>query len=150
MRITLNQAQIEQGLRLFIESQGFNTEGKTIEIDLKATRGPEGYTADILIPDAAGNTASSASTPASLDIESKVTTAKASKSTPATEEADSTPVEPEAPAEAEPEVEAESTDDSANEPVAEVEEDTAEDTPEVPATNARKSLFGDAKRPVNA
>lgn len=133
MRITLNQAQIEQGLRLFIASQGFNTEGKTIEIDLKATRGPEGYTADINIPDASGGTATAVPAAKPLQIEKKVAAAKAEE-----------PEAKEVTAAEEPPFTA---DDVATNETAEPAVEEAEEAPE-PST--RKSLFGDAKRPVNA
>lgn len=52
MQITLTQAEIEQAIRNFITEQVNIREGHTLSIDLRAGRGPEGYTAtiDILGP----------------------------------------------------------------------------------------------------
>ena len=47
MRITITEAEIKTAITNHIEAQGFNLTGKNVEIDLKATRGDAGYTADI-------------------------------------------------------------------------------------------------------
>lgn len=55
MQITLNQAEIEQAIKNYVNDQVNIREGHDITIDLKAGRGPEGFTAtiDIVAPSAA-------------------------------------------------------------------------------------------------
>ena len=55
MQITLNQAEIEQAIKNYVNDQVNIREGHDITIDLKAGRGPEGFTAtiDIVAPGAA-------------------------------------------------------------------------------------------------
>ena len=52
MQITLNQAEIEQAIKNYVNDQVNIREGHDITIDLKAGRGPEGFTAtiDIVAP----------------------------------------------------------------------------------------------------
>lgn len=52
MQITLTQAEIEQAISNFVTEQVNIREGHTLDIELKAGRGPEGYTAtiDIVAP----------------------------------------------------------------------------------------------------
>lgn len=54
MQITLNQAEIEQAIKNYVNDQVNIREGHDITIDLKAGRGPEGFTAtiDIVAPSA--------------------------------------------------------------------------------------------------
>lgn len=55
MKITLNDTEIKKGLVDYIASQGINLDGSTVEVDLTAGRGPNGYSADVSIvpnPDA--------------------------------------------------------------------------------------------------
>ena len=54
MQITLNQAEIEQAIKNYVFDQVNIREGHDITIDLKAGRGPEGFTAtiDIVAPGA--------------------------------------------------------------------------------------------------
>lgn len=47
MQITLNQAEIEQAIKNYVNDQVNIREGHDIAIDLKAGRGPEGFTATI-------------------------------------------------------------------------------------------------------
>lgn len=47
MQVTLNQNEIETGIRLYLDTQFNIREGQEITIDLKAGRGPEGFTATI-------------------------------------------------------------------------------------------------------
>ena len=49
MRITLNQAEIEQALRQYAASQGIDTQGKQVEVSLTAGRGPNGFSAELNI-----------------------------------------------------------------------------------------------------
>ena len=55
LQITLNQAEIEQAIKNYVNDQVNIREGHDIAIDLKAGRGPEGFTAtiDIVAPGAA-------------------------------------------------------------------------------------------------
>jgi hypothetical protein len=52
MQITINQAEIEEAIRDFVTKKLTVNAGQRIDIDLKATRGDEGYTAIIDIVDA--------------------------------------------------------------------------------------------------
>ncbi len=47
MKITINQAEIEAAITAYIMSQVSIKEGQKINIELKATRGAEGYSAEI-------------------------------------------------------------------------------------------------------
>lgn len=140
MRITITEAEIKAAITNHIAAQGFNLAGKSVDIDLKATRGDAGYTADIDITNE-GDEPAEISTPAPdkapLQIAKKVSAAKA---TPAakTEEADEEP-----PFET-GDVENDNTEE------ADAEEAEAEESEEEAKPSARKSLFGDQKRPVNA
>ena len=49
MRITLNQAEIEQALRQYAVSQGIDIQGKQVEVSLTAGRGPNGFSAELNI-----------------------------------------------------------------------------------------------------
>lgn len=136
MRITMTEAEIKASITASIEAQGFNLSGKFVEIDLKATRGDAGYTAEIDITNE--GEAPAAPAKASLEIEKKVSAAKAE------------PKKTEAPAnDAAEEAEEQPPFETEEAEQADAEEETA-DADEAPASSARKSLFGDAKRPVNA
>jgi hypothetical protein len=58
MQITINQAEIEKAIEARIRSQIMVREGFKIDIDLKATRGPEGYQAVIDIVEDSGSATS--------------------------------------------------------------------------------------------
>ena len=68
MKITINQAEIEEAITKHILSQITVKEGMNINIDLRATRGAEGFQADIDINDG---------TNTNLDVSGKVSAAKA-------------------------------------------------------------------------
>lgn len=51
MQITINQAQIEQAIREYVNRKVRIDDSQRLEIDLKATRGEDGYTAVIEIVD---------------------------------------------------------------------------------------------------
>ena len=55
MQVTLNQSEIETGIRLYLDTQFKINDGQDITIELKAGRGPEGYTATIdIVPAGSG------------------------------------------------------------------------------------------------
>jgi len=154
MQITIIQSEIETAIRNYIMSQITVREGQRIDIDLKATRGPEGYQAVIdIVPEntpapvrknteedqpAAKDQKEVKETPKPI-AKAKPFAAKEDKSEVVTQEVGETPAaEPEtAP---EPETEAGT---KANETA----KDEAPETP--PASNTR-SIFANMKKPVNA
>lgn len=72
MQITLNQNEIETALRQYVETQVNLREGQDITIDLKAGRGPEGFTATIdIVPAGAPKAEPQAATPRGLGIAAK-------------------------------------------------------------------------------
>ena len=52
MIITIKQNQIEQAITNYVNSKMVIAEGQRLDIDLQATRGPDGYTAVIEVVDA--------------------------------------------------------------------------------------------------
>lgn len=148
MKITISEAEIKTAIINYVSSQGLNTEGRKVTIDLKATRGPEGYTADIevtdpSVEDVAGSTESgeaSAQPERPLGIVKRVTAAK--------------PALVASTDEAEAEAAAEQLEADANE-AAEAETDAGEGANAGEAGNEEeaakpRSIFASAKRPVNA
>jgi hypothetical protein len=131
MQITIVQTEIEDAIRKHILSQVAVREGNRIDIDLRATRGAEGFQAIInIVPEDS----------AVQDRSASVTSTEASESTAA--------------AAAQP-ARATRTRAAAAEPVAEPETVTAEgtgnaDTEEATAaTGKASSLFGNLKKPEN-
>lgn len=59
MQITINQAEIEEAIRDFVKKKLTVNSNQRIDIDLKATRGDEGYTAIIDVVDAEPATSNS-------------------------------------------------------------------------------------------
>jgi len=49
MNITLNDDEIKDGLVAYIATQGIDLNQKHIEVSLTAGRGPNGYSADVMI-----------------------------------------------------------------------------------------------------
>ena len=117
MKITMIQSEIFAAIEMWIESQGLATTGKDVDIKLAATRGPEGYTADV-------------------DITSSGTAPAPTVAKPAAEQNVSTP-EPK-------------SEEAPDAPETEAEEPTEEKTEEKPKTEAKASIFGNMKKPVNA
>lgn len=171
MQITINQAEIEKAIEARIRSQIMVREGFKINIDLKATRGPEGYQAVIDIVEDGTASAGNASTGAA-DIASEVKASRASApAAPAPKSERPKAVtpkaeKPKAVAEVQPEPEAAP---AAEEPVAAetgttaeeaapaaaeaetvAEPETAVETPAEPAPAARPSLFGNLNPPQNS
>lgn len=140
MRITMNQGEIESAIRHWLAGEGLDTEGKNIDIDLKATRGAEGYTADVNITTISAETTSTAAatpavTPKPVPRARPALAAVVPTETSETVEAvDEAKAEPEAPVD-EP---VENTDEPSNKPTTEAETETAE----VEVTAPPKSLFG--------
>lgn len=120
MRITITEAEIKTAITDYIAGQGFNLSGKTVEIDLKATRGDAGYTADIDIETARD--------------ESKAPVTAPSRPVPA----DAPKTQQKVSVEEKPAAEAPDEDKT----------ETA-DEDEAP-TEKPKSLFGGMKKPVNS
>ena len=47
MKINLNEAEIQEGVRLWIEREGFSLADKTVDITFTAGRGPTGLSCDV-------------------------------------------------------------------------------------------------------
>lgn len=47
MLIKLRQSEIEEGVKMYIASQGINLDGKDVEITFTASRGNDGITSDV-------------------------------------------------------------------------------------------------------
>lgn len=120
MKITIAEAEIKTAITDYIANQGFDLTDKVVEIDLKATRGDAGYTADI-----------------------DITRGGEAPSTPVTD-GKPVPVQkvsaPEPKAKVEETVEAPAEEETKDEAPAE----------EKPKTEAKASIFGNMKKPVNA
>lgn len=173
MQITLVQSEIEQALTDFISSQMTIKEGMAIKIELRATRGAEGFQANIdIVPQHLLSEVVAA--PATVPT-SRAATAAVKGETPATlvkkspEEAaprlvsgEVLPPEPSLPEPevveeeaAEPEVavaEEGPVDMAEEEPVPEVETEAAAEEPaeEVKPSTQARSLFGNLRKPENA
>lgn len=143
MRITIEQSEIEEAIQNFVAGQMTIADNMEMKIDLKATRGETGYTADIIISEKQDT----------LEIGKKV---RAAKKTP-------TPRAKPAPKAEEPAEEAvqEATESEEAAPAPETNQDEndapveAEQAPveepveEAPAAPTN-SIFGNLKKPVNA
>lgn len=146
MQITIIQSEIETAIRNYIMSQITVREGQRIDIDLKATRGPEGYQAVIdIVPDTspAPVRKSSDDEPAkeTPKPKAKAFAARETKAEVATQEVEASGADV---PETAPETEAET----------QVEEDTQDAAPPEASddkpTTAPKSIFANMKRSVNA
>ncbi len=49
MEITINEAEIKEGCKAYVASQGINLEGQSVEIKLTAGRGVNGFSAAVVI-----------------------------------------------------------------------------------------------------
>ena len=142
MQIILVQAEVEQAIKDYIANRVTLADGTDIVIDLKAGRGPEGFTANIdIVP------ASAKPIPAT-----PVKRAATAKAVEATEKASETPATTQASYEGETAVqEASSPQDAASSEStdgASAETGTAETaSDEAPAPT--RSLFAGLKKPVN-
>jgi hypothetical protein len=158
MQISIAQAEIEEAIEKHVREQVAVREDQQVKIDLKATRGPEGYQAIIDIVSAVeepapkkASTRASHASPKSTGIKDAVAAAKVTKTPdpkaaePAVAQTEDDAVEVAeaavAEVEATPVVEAEVV----AEPVAE-----AVEAEEAPAAAPRQSLFGNLKEVKNA
>lgn len=137
MQIILVQAEVEQAIKDYIANRVTLAEGSDIVIDLKAGRGPEGFTANIDIVPSMGTS----------DIPTgPVKRASVPKAVEATEKAaepvTATVVADEAPNAAQ---EASSGEEVTSDTKADAETASDEETPTTPA----KSLFANLKKPQN-
>ena len=141
MQITIMQTEIETAIRNHILGLISVRENMKIDIDLRATRGSEGFTAvvDIMPDDGPGNKQTKPQT-----APAKTTAPVAEKPAPAKTEAPKAEVE-EAQPEAEPEAEVEAAPKKGILPFAKKE---AEPAPE-PTGEPTKSIFASLKKPVN-
>ena len=164
MQIILIQAEIEVAIRNYVNSKVKIAAGQDIRIDLSASRGPEGFRANIDIVDA--EVPVEAYSPrAATTAAPKIAAVEADEPTPAP-----TPKKKAAPAQLEAEVEEPATPATsptekvaADEPSAQEQEVAQEQEQEVtnveesaeasttePAPVVRKPLFGKSLAPLNA
>ena len=168
MQITINQNEIEQAITEYIESQVQLKDDQKITIDLKASRGPEGFTANIDIVKGAEKrrvTDSSVSikdTPATKAEADKKSTPKAETETPKKEEPVAEKETPkldvtgnEVGKSDEEKADTAPADTATNDTEADAAMDTKAETPseaeETPAETPQKpvSLFSNLQKPTN-
>lgn len=158
MQITLNQLEIETALKAYINDQVNLKEGVSIVIDLKAGRGPEGFSAniDISAPGKSAQTATVAvkqtATVAEAVKPAKAAVAQASTAGVATGTAKVVAKAADPQPEPEQETVAETQEEVAEQKaeVVEAQAEAAEASAEEAAPVARPSLFGNLKKPVNS
>jgi hypothetical protein len=146
MKITLVQTEIEKAISDYVLGQMTINESMELAIDLSATRGPEGMTAEIII-----------SPKADVTMPARKTSAVTAAGTPRAKPGPKPKVAQEA-AEQPQESQAQNQQDEARqEPVAEAQPDPEQETEqeavgveaEIPA-QPRSSIFGNLQRPVNS
>lgn len=151
MQLILNQAEIELAIREFVDKRVAISEDVNIQIDLKATRGDAGFTANIDLVDSAPNGTSAAEVRPLSIVEkaraARVTTTPKPAAAPATQEAaqetvEGTPVDPAT------EVAVEASEPSTlTEEVAAAEAETKQD--DAPVPEKPRSLFANLQKPRN-
>lgn len=163
MQIILIQAEIEVAIRNYVNSKVKIAAGQDIRIDLSASRGPEGFRAnidivDVDVPDVPVGAIPRTATPAAP----KIAAVEADEPTPAP-----TPKKKAAPAQLEAEVEEPAAPPTekvvVDEPSAQEQgvaqeqeqvptnvEESAEASTTEPAPTVRKPLFGKSLTPLNA
>ncbi len=159
MQIILIQAEIEVAIRNYVNSKVKIAAGQDIRIDLSASRGPEGFRANIDIVDAEvpveaySPRAATTAAPKTAAVE---TDAPKKKAAPAQLEADveepvATPATPptEKVAVDEPSTQEQEVAQEQEQEVSNVEEPTEVSTAE-PTPAVRKPLFGKSLAPLNA
>lgn len=134
MRVTINEAEMKQAITNHIGEMMNLAEGCEIDIDLKATRGNEGWTAEIDI--------TRPSTNSPLRIKDKVEDARKAPVTAQELVEDPAPTEPAEVVDDASEVDAES-------PAEPTEEDLATVGDEPKQAEKKTSLFADLGRPKN-
>lgn len=146
MQIILVQAEVEQAIKDYIANRVTLAKGTEIAIDLKAGRGPEGFTASIDIVPADAKLATIAAAPVKRAVvkaqETTMTAPETVTATQASDEGTNDSQETDSPQET---VSSEST-DGANAESGTAE--TASDETEAASAPAR-SLFAGLKKPVN-
>ena len=158
MQIILIQAEIEVAIRNYVNSKVKIAADQDIRIDLSASRGPEGFRANIdivdaLVPVEAYNpraTATAAPTAAVEVDEAAPAPTPKKKAVPAQFEAD---VEEPAPTPAAPSTEKVAVDEPSAQEQEQVStnlEETAEASTTEPTPAVRKPLFGKSLAPLNA
>lgn len=146
MQIILVQAEVEQAIKDYIANRVTLAKGTEIAIDLKAGRGPEGFTASIDIVPADAKSATTAAAPVKRAVvkaqETTMTASETVTATQASDEGTNDSQETDSPQET---VSSESTDGAnAESGTAETASDDAE-----AATAPARSLFAGLKKPVN-
>lgn len=146
MQIILVQAEVEQAIKDYIANRVTLAKGTEIAIDLKAGRGPEGFTASIDIVPSVAKSATTAAAPVKRAVvkaqETTMTAPETVTATQASDEGTNDSQEADSPQET---VSSEST-DGANAESGTAE--TASDETEAAPAPAR-SLFAGLKKPVN-
>lgn len=148
MRVIIKEVEINVALKAYMETCGLDLTDQVVEIDLQATRGPEGYTATIDISPA-GSVAQEAE---ELPV---INTKPAIASTNTATNEVVTPVRrgpgrpPKNPVATAPDPEP-AQDIEEEEQVAVVAESEETKEEEAPAPTTRPSLFGGLNRPSNA
>lgn len=152
MQINLNEADIIEAIEAHVRSKVNFDEGVEVVIDLKATRGPEGFTATIDLGSPAPKTEKAVRTPRKAaepkapEPEAAPVVAEAAPAAETAQEAADEPAATEAPsAPAQAEAAEEVTDAAQPEQSSEADAVTATDeVPEKP-----RSLFGNLQKPKN-
>ena len=149
MQITINQAQIEESIRQYVGAQF--REGKQFAVTLRATRGPEGYTADIEMLGEDGQPLSGRTPNPGTPLRIAETIEEARSAECEEQDAETPAEEATSEPDAEPDMSAEADSEEADAVEAEQAEEAegADDQDQAPAAPT-KSLFGGQKRPVNA
>ena len=158
MQIILIQAEIEVAIRNYVNSKVKIAAGQDIRIDLSASRGPEGFRANIDIVDAevpveaySPRTATTASPKTAVVEADEPTPTPKKKAAPAQLEAEveEPAATPEKVAVDEPSAQEQEVAQEQRQEVANVEETTEASTTES-APAVRKPLFGKSLAPLNA
>lgn len=134
VQLKITEVEIKKAVTMYVNSLGLDTTGKNVEIDLQATRGPEGYTALIDVTEGGDSEL------ASPKAKPTPTPSPAPTKEKASSESDGTP-EPKGEPQQEGEAEA-----SADAPAEDSNKEGAEeDAPKKPTSG----LFGNLQKPKN-
>lgn len=144
MQIILVQAEVEQAIKDYIANRVTLAEGSDIVIDLKAGRGPEGFTANIdIVPSVSDIVPSVGKSDTPTVPVKRASVPKAAEATEkAAEPVTATVMADEDPNDAQ---EASSGEEVSSDTKADAETASDEETPATPA----KSLFANLKKPQN-
>jgi hypothetical protein len=153
MQIKLIQTEIEDAIRNYIQEQVTVKEGMEINIDLSATRGPEGFIANVEIVRAGTGTQTAEVAPIAQAAAPATSApvrqpAAVRKAIPIAKPVAAVPAEA---------VEAEVNENAPAADVAEIAEEApaaaaeaTEEAPATPAPSAGRSLFGGLSKPTNS